>query len=1299
MIRWRPKQVTHRSGLRRCSTLRSGFGMERMSGRKPARVHSTQRPIGQRHESSGNAGHRVASTRTIPSSVVSRWAADWKLLLRLACCVALFVIPEELRGQSPEADNDSQSNSSQDVAELYTNHVKPLLKAKCYSCHGALAQQGGLRVDTVAFLKAGGDSGPAVASNASESLLMRRVIDHQLGERMPLEGVPLDDEQLQLLRSWIELGYPAPVDEQPEEDPNQHWAFKSPELVPPPLNDLSIERASSPESTAYGTLDQWVNIELERRGLEPLGEAPRDTLLRRLSLDLTGLPPDPEDLRQFRNDPRPDAYERYVDRFLASPTFGQRWGRHWMDVWRYADWFGRRSVPDVWNSAPQIWRWRDWIVDGVNADLGYDQRIQLMLAADEIAPEQPDQSVATGYLIRNWYALNPNDWMRANVEHSARAFLGLSLQCAHCHDHKYDPITQNDYFAFRAFFEPLGVRQDQLPGEEDPGPFQEYEYSSLRRVERRGRVSAYDRNPLAPTWVYAGGDERNRLPNQEPVQPYPPRFLTPSTFAVPPTALPTMAWYPGLDPRWIEAERQKLIDQISVLEHQPLPLSQPAASEELLAAIDRLRQAIEAELVRPDLPAANRPIAGLRSLQLDATTGRRIIQRHLSPAAQPLSEPRLSVDLRLFNSTHFNMQLARSSAQGLTAGYVGFENGRILAYEPNSFTEIVVAEFEPPFPITLRVEWLFQFDEDQALLSVTNLDSNTTLAHQIPIAINGWTLAANPDQPITFDARNGSVAFIDQLRMDDVANPGHPPLLFDDFEAAPDQDLDLDGQEIVGVEGWSLSHLSLAGAWSRVASVKLESSLLDLASQVEQLAAARLTAVPNSSSPELQLAKLTAELRAFDARVLAERARMEHRENTEPSVRQQTRELVLSAAKAYQEFLEVERTTRLPAALAALHQARALPLTDAQRPAKIDAAEKQLSSLLIVQVVDSAEVANSETNSPTVDWDFDQPLPYPALSRTYPETSTGRRAALARWMTDRNHPLTARVAVNHVWARHFQRPIVATVDDFGRNGAPPTHQQLLDNLAVELMDSGWSLKQIHRRIVTSATYRRDAGRVDSQATAQRIARQTQLDPDNQWLWKRSPGRMEAEVVRDSILAQAERLDFRLSGQELENSEAFTSARRSLYFSCQPEIDGRSEFAALFDAPDPTQCYRRTRSLMPQQALALTNSQLVHEQSLAVVRRLLLELNESYGQEKLPADGNAALDRVSDVDSEEPELDGLFVVLAFQTILSRDPTSAESEACANFLRSAFDQAEPESHERARAGLIRVLWNHHEFVTIR
>src|SRR5205823_11658944 len=190
------------------------------------------------------------------------------------------------------------------------------------------------------------------------------------------------------------------------------------------------------------SIDDFLAVEGDKRSLTPVAEAGRRTLLRRVSLDLIGIPPTPQQLRDFLADKSSNAYEKAVDRLLEDPRYGERWARHWMDVWRYSDWYGWRKGKDIRNSSRYMWRWRDWIVESLNADKGYDRMIVEMLAADEIAPEDPDVLRASGFLARNWFRYIRNVWLERTVEHTAKAFLGVTINCARCHDHFFDPITQ-----------------------------------------------------------------------------------------------------------------------------------------------------------------------------------------------------------------------------------------------------------------------------------------------------------------------------------------------------------------------------------------------------------------------------------------------------------------------------------------------------------------------------------------------------------------------------------------------------------------------------------------------------------------------------------------------------------------------------------------------------------------------------------------------------------------------------------------------------------------------------------------
>ena len=258
------------------------------------------------------------------------------LLLALLLCLAL---PEPVAWAQTDA--------------LYLARVKPLLQERCLACHGALAQKARLRLDTAALARQGGRTGLAlVPGKPAESPLLERVgREEQAPGRMPPEGKPLTPEQVALLRRWVEAGAPGPADEKPEADPKSHWAFQPP--VRPP-----VPEAKDP-AWNHNPIDRLVATEHQRLGITPLDMADRPTLLRRVYLDLIGLPPTREEARAFLADTSATAYETVVDRLLADPRQAERWARHWMDVWRYSDWYGRRAVPDVLNSYGQIWRWRD----------------------------------------------------------------------------------------------------------------------------------------------------------------------------------------------------------------------------------------------------------------------------------------------------------------------------------------------------------------------------------------------------------------------------------------------------------------------------------------------------------------------------------------------------------------------------------------------------------------------------------------------------------------------------------------------------------------------------------------------------------------------------------------------------------------------------------------------------------------------------------------------------------------------------------------------------------------------------
>lgn len=287
-----------------------------------------------------------------------------------------------------------------------------------------------------------------------------------------------------------------------------------------------VQRPAPPEvansNWPRSDLDRLIAAEHERLGLTPRPETDPQTWLRRVTIDLTGLAPTPEEIRTFTADPN---YEKKVDELLASPRYGERWGRHFMDVWRYADWTGYKD--DLRESARHIWSWRDWIIESLNEDKAYDRMILEMFAGDELWPGDENTLRATGYLARNFHR-DRNQWMDDVVSHTSQAFLGITMGCSKCHDHMYDPFPQTDYYSMRAIFEPYQVRTDRVPGELD--------------IMKAGLPRAYDASLTAKTYLFDRGDER--FPNKEQAIPPAIPAALGGNFAIKEIPLPEVAAKP-----------------------------------------------------------------------------------------------------------------------------------------------------------------------------------------------------------------------------------------------------------------------------------------------------------------------------------------------------------------------------------------------------------------------------------------------------------------------------------------------------------------------------------------------------------------------------------------------------------------------------------------------------------------------------------------------------------------------------------------------------------------------------------
>ena len=442
----------------------------------------------------------------------------------------------------------------------YASQIKPLLAAKCYACHGVLDQQSELRLETRALMLVGGEGGQVlVPGDPGRSRLFKRITAGE-EDRMPppTEGARLTSSEIELIRDWIEQGAVAPAERTPA-DPRQHWAFQ------PPI------RPEVPEVEAIGwsgnPIDAFLAEGHQRQGLVPLAAAKPQVLLRRVYLDLIGYPPTRAQLHAFLADPSMEAWQETVRQLLDRPAYGERWGRHWMDVWRYSDWYGLGA--QVRYSQKHIWRWRDWIIQSLNEDKPYSRMVVEMLAGDEIAPTDPTILPATGFLARNYFLFNRTTWLDSTVEHTSKALLGLTLNCARCHDHKYDPLQQVDYYRMRAVFEPHQVRVDPVPGETD--------------LNLDGLPRAFDNDPDVPTYLFVRGNEKQPDKSQ-PIEPGVPGVLASAPFQTTPVALPPAAYAPGLRPFALADHLSAAQAQIEKAQGALVTARQALAAAEVAAA-------------------------------------------------------------------------------------------------------------------------------------------------------------------------------------------------------------------------------------------------------------------------------------------------------------------------------------------------------------------------------------------------------------------------------------------------------------------------------------------------------------------------------------------------------------------------------------------------------------------------------------------------------------------------------------------------------------------------------------------
>jgi len=1125
----------------------------------------------------------------------------------------------------------------------FTRDVRPILSRHCFKCHGFddKARKARLRLDVRedAVKKA------IVPGKPDDSELVRRLFAGD-DEVMPPPATknPLSDAQKQTLKRWIAAGA----------EYKTHWAFVAPKQAPLP----KVRQTAWPRNA----IDYFVLARLEAEGLRPSPRADRTTLVRRLYLDLTGLPPTPEEADAFARDDSPAAYERLVDRLLGSPHYGERWARRWLDLARYADTNGYEK-----DRPRSIWPYRDWVIRALNADLPFDRFTIEQLAGDMLPGARLDQRVATGFhrntMLNEEGGIDPLEFrfhaMTDRVNTTATAWLGLTLGCAQCHTHKYDPIPQREYYGVMAFLNNADEPEIEVP---TPG-------LAARRAEIEKQVAAIE------------ADLPNRFPTGDEIRWHSPRpagatSAAGATMKIDETGVLVSGKAPERDTYTVVIDSD-LADvaalRLEALTDPSLPSTGPGRTAHgnfvltevrvSAAPKDAPEKARPVKIARADADAAQDGFPAAHVLDGDAKTGWAIhvagkwnVNRTLTLTPEKPAG--------FAGGTRWTITLEQQYGTGHTLGRFRLALGqkpddkrpveaRRREHLEKKFNEWQAQESAR----AVRWQVLKPAEARSNLPLLTVLDDSSVLA------------SGDMSKRDVYDvACRGDFKGVTALRL----------------EVLPDESLPKRGPGRIFYEGpfgdFFLSEVTLNADGKPVKFARASQSFgTSAAAAIDGDPLTGWSINGGQGRPHAAVFSLAAPLgdvKALSVRLLFERYYAAGLGRFRLSVTTDPR-----AIEAREMPAEVEELFLVPPAKFTAEQRERL-LRYYLSVAPELAGEREAIKRLRDQVPASPTtlvMAERPANNPRPTFrhhrgEFLQPqerVEPEVLSAVFPfpADQPRNRLTFARWLVDPGNPLVGRVTMNRQLAAFFGRGIVRTAEDFGFTGEPPTHPELLDWLAVEFMASGgrespgWSLKAMHRLIVTSATYQQSA-----QVTPELLAR----DPDNRLLARGPRFRLEAELLRDAALAASGLLSPKVGGPSVfppqpasvtaegaygalgwKASEGLDRYRRGLYtFSKRT-----APFAMFttFDAPSGEACVaRREPSNTPLQALTLLNDAAVIECAQAL--------------------GRLAVSREGSVEER--------AVWLFRRCLTRPPTDEERAALTKFYRAQKGRFERKELDAAK-----------------
>lgn len=1081
----------------------------------------------------------------------------------------------------------------------FTREVRPLLSRHCFKCHGPddATRKGNLRLDVRESALRPAKSGEIalVPGKADDSELVKRIFNADEDEVMPPPStkVVLTAAEKDILKRWVIAGG----------EYKQHWAFAPPVATAPP----SVKKKSWPQNP----IDQFVLARLEKEKLAPSEPADRYTLVRRVYLDLIGLPPTPEEADAFANDRSRDAYEKLVDRLLASPQYGERWARRWMDLARYADSNGYEK-----DRQRTIWPWRDWVIKALNADMPFDQFTIEQLAGDMLPNATVDQIVATGFhrntMLNEEGGIDPLEFrfhaMTDRVATTGSTWLGLTVGCAQCHTHKYDPITHREYFQMMAFLNNADEPDLDLP---KPGAAQE----QRANLEKASKLLAQlaDKFPMEtenwstpkPVSAQAASGEAGKLLDDGS-----------ALFAGASPDKDSYTFIFDTDLTNVHSLRLEALTDKALSNKGPgrtkhgnfvlTEITITAAPRNAPEQVNPIKiSSAKADVEQKEFPVGNAfdgksetgwavDAEGKKlndnhtaTFQFDAPVGfaggtRFVVKLEQNYGGQHLiGRPRISFGAPVSDQRPIDIR-RRELVESRFSEWLARERKRAVRW-----TALKPAEAKSNLP-------LLTVQPDNSVFASGDISKSDTYELKFRTGLRGITairLEALPDDRLPHhgpgmtyyegpkgDFFMGEFQLFAGGKLVKIARATES-YAKNNFGSAASAKLASDGDPQTG---WSTAgregerHEAVFVLEEPLADVtELNLKMMFGRHYACSLGRFRISATTQAGDAEANnlsddLAQL---LQAPDAQLTS-------------AQRQTLREqFLLSApelASARKEIERLRKPTKHP-----------ITLVMRERPAENPRPTFIHKRGEFLQPTERVEAGVLSAVAP------------------FPDSLPRNRVGFARWLVARENPLTARVTVNRQWQAFFARGLVRTTEDFGFQGEAPSHPELLDWLAVDFMKQGWSLKKLHKLIVMSATYQQS-----SRATPAMLAK----DSENRLLARGPSIRLEAEIIRDAALRASGLLSAKMGGPSVyppqpagvtevayggsswPTSTGEDRHRRSLYTF----MKRTAPFAMFntFDAPTGESCVvRRDVSNTPLQALTLLNDVSFVEASQAMGKSL------------------------------------------------------------------------------------------------